>query len=449
MINLTQTPTDTAKGGIYFSPSFIGSGNVLRMLFSANGSDWTECPASFPSLGRDPTPRYFRGYWWIAHTMVTGGNDFTDANLGTIKIIKSADLLNWSVVTTIDFTSSVTVTVGCVAWAPDFVQDGDDGTMRLTVSVTGGGIGGSFVTKRVESTDGTTWTSPTTVIITSGPSNVIDTCVIKRDDTYWMYYVNAVSPSKSIDVASSSTYEGPYAIQATNIVSSTTYEGPCAVLETDGSVSLYVDSTSGLGVYRFTSSGSMTSFSGGAAVTSTIKVRHGTVLKVTDFIQIARVVMAVAAKGIVRDVSNNMTSVSSAAMKASGQYNAFASADEYGLVALVQNINGSNSNFDRGGVYVGGYWDNANSRFVFDTSMHSFVHTENNGTVSIGSLGSGVGGNISLSTLKSAAGAKFGNNTAGFCGASPIARQLMPTGAGKLPDDIIAALQTFGLFKQS
>lgn len=44
---------------------------------------------------------------------------------------------------------------------------------------------------------------------------------------------------------------------------------------------------------------------------------------------------------------------------------------------------------------------------------------------------------------------RFGSGTMGVYGVSPVARQLMATGTGKTVDEVITALQAFGIFRQS
>lgn len=88
-------------------------------------------------------------------------------------------------------------------------------------------------------------------------------------------------------------------------------------------------------------------------------------------------------------------------------------------------------------------------QFLLNQSGVVQWYLKNLATTGMFSIGSGgLGDMISITT---AGAMSFGNsgNSIGFYGATPVAKQLLATGAGRTVDDVITALQQLGLVKQS
>lgn len=88
-------------------------------------------------------------------------------------------------------------------------------------------------------------------------------------------------------------------------------------------------------------------------------------------------------------------------------------------------------------------------QFLLNQSGVVQWYLKNLATTGAFSIGSGGLGDMITITTAGAVSIANGGNTLGFYGATPVAKQLLATGAGATVDNVITALQQLGLVKQS
>jgi hypothetical protein len=116
----------------HFKSNGGGGDERLWISWSPDGIHWTALnggnPVWQPAVGvvRDPTIVYHDGYYWVAYTSGSYGRG------NTFGLIKSMDLLNWTLVAAVD--ASVAGSTDPFTWSPIFFEDGD-GSIHVIVAI--------------------------------------------------------------------------------------------------------------------------------------------------------------------------------------------------------------------------------------------------------------------------------------------------------------------------
>jgi hypothetical protein len=121
----------------HFKSNGGGGDERLWISWSPDGIHWTALNGGNPvwqppgtpeiySVVRDPTIIFHEGYYWVAYTSGSYGRG------NTFGLIKSADLLNWTIVTAVD--ASVQGATDPFTWSPIFFEDGD-GSIHVIVAI--------------------------------------------------------------------------------------------------------------------------------------------------------------------------------------------------------------------------------------------------------------------------------------------------------------------------
>lgn len=266
---------------------YDGTNKDLVLFISADG--YTFQPITINKVFTEDETHYLQepsiiwhgGYWWICYTHgTTGTADCTD-----FKVIKSSDLINWSLIATVDMSA---ITGVDAVWAPEFFIDGDTVRVYVTCTTNGDHING-FKIYEVHATaaDLTTWSAPAEVTGTGLPSSIIDAFVYKEGSTYYLVYkdnateyicyATSTSPTSGFTEISDGDWAG-WGVQS---------EGPTLIQLPDGRYRMYLQHYETSPSYEATQWWSEAdaidgTWSDKVEVVTPWPVVHGTVLRVTD-----------------------------------------------------------------------------------------------------------------------------------------------------------------------
>jgi hypothetical protein len=264
---LTSSPVNAATG--YIFTTFKGDAAADEKLWVYTSFDGIGFNL-FSNTGyggptgvlRDPSiVKHSDGKYYIAFTVQSWTTSST-----YFAIASSADLINWTTVTTVNAGVAGTY----YTWAPEWFKDGD--TVKIIVSL---GPSGSMRPYIFTALDGslTSWSEAVDMGI---GTNHIDTFVVKSGGTYHAFVKD--ESSKYIEHATATSLTGPWTWVGTGNWTGwgSGYEAPCVTETDNGTWRIYIDKyCDGSGIYSATSSDLYT-WSGFCAIGA---YRHGTVLR--------------------------------------------------------------------------------------------------------------------------------------------------------------------------
>jgi hypothetical protein len=192
---MTKIPP-LAHGAYIYAASLWpdGTRQSLVLLASADGKSFIPITIKPPYAVdgthylQEPSIIWNAGYWWICYTYGL----LSDASGTVFQIIRSPDLVNWTLVTSVSMSS---ITGVRHVWAPEFFVD-DDGTVRVYVTCnTNGTLTDGFVIYETHATNAalTTWSTPVLVTGTGLPSSILDAYMLKSGGTYYLWYKDNVT----------------------------------------------------------------------------------------------------------------------------------------------------------------------------------------------------------------------------------------------------------------
>ncbi|KAK7687103.1 hypothetical protein QCA50_009604 [Cerrena zonata] len=249
----------------------------LYVYTSQDGTNFNllKGPAYTPPTGliRDPSViLHTDGLYYIAYT-----TDWTGTNFA---IAKSADLLTWTLVTTVQTSSSLITPDN--TWAPEFFKDPNTGKINIIVSLSTGSYG-PFLPYVFTANDNslTSWSGP---VVMSGISNAglgyIDSFPVFFNGKYHLFTKAESNGQKHVEHAVANSLTGPYQFAQTgDFAGWGQAEGPCITTLPDGTFRLYADGYSS-GKYIYSDSKDLYNWSAFQVLPGGLSgfVRHGTVL---------------------------------------------------------------------------------------------------------------------------------------------------------------------------
>jgi hypothetical protein len=167
-------------------PTFNGSTETFRLLYSSDGLTFTEARTELvPALGsvRDPSIFFWEGFYWIVYTL---GSFSTSTSFGVAKSADWRGPYTW--VANVDCSSISGVNR---IWGPKHFIDPADDSLHIIFAASALGNDGPFFAFRVEPTDLTgltTWGAPTQIEdVDDVYSDVIDCFIIEKGGTYYFW----------------------------------------------------------------------------------------------------------------------------------------------------------------------------------------------------------------------------------------------------------------------
>ncbi len=221
---------------------------------------------------RDPSiMKHTDGKYYVAHTVQSWTTSST-----FFAIASSADLVNWTNVTTVNAGVSGTY----FTWAPEWFIEGS--TVKIIVSLGPEGSNFKPYVFTAQNSALTSWSGPVDMGI---GTNHIDTFVVKSGSTYHAFVKD--ESSKYIEHATATSLTGPWTWVGTGNWAGwgSGLEGQCLVQLENGTWRIYPDNySSGTGLKTATSN-DLNSWSGLSSITinPSSVVRHGTVLRDTTY----------------------------------------------------------------------------------------------------------------------------------------------------------------------
>ena len=195
------------KGPITYVMSAFNatSENALSIFSSYDGATFTSTASEAykPATGllRDPSiMQAADGTYYVTYTTGWGGTTF--------GVAKSRDLRHWDHVTDVDVGLPGVTNV----WAPEWFKD-SDGSVSIVVSLSMSGKDGPFAAYLLKATDIATGKFSAPVAMAGLGNNHIDTFPVKDGDTYYVFTKNETT--KTIELASSKSFAGPWTIEKT------------------------------------------------------------------------------------------------------------------------------------------------------------------------------------------------------------------------------------------
>lgn len=257
---------------LYLASGFTATSETLNLWTSRNGEKWEHIGRVYtPSSEkvRDPSIAKHNGKYYAVYTTGFTNNYFALAS--------SFDLVNW------EFMSNITIHATYdKAWAPEIFID-TDGTFHIFVSCS---LSGTSTFKICEThatnVDLTTWS--TFVQVTGDfPVNVIDPFVVKKENTYYLWYKN--EDTKHLEYASSSVLTSGYLVQESGDWAGwgSGFEGVCLILLPNGSWRIYFDDYLNSNYYYSDSSDDWATWASKQLAETDEPMRHLTVKKETDY----------------------------------------------------------------------------------------------------------------------------------------------------------------------
>jgi hypothetical protein len=266
-------------------------------------------PASTNNSLRDPVIKKVGDAWFMVYT-ANGGKD------KTMEVAKSDDLINWTLVTTINVAAVPNL---WMPWAPELVQDLDGSWIILFTAVENGpdpvlGIyRHTLYWTRATNTDLSSWTTPQNVFWdgsgAQGPAP-IDAAPVRYNGKWWIFYGNDGVIHRAWADTLTGTWTtdktGDWAQWASRAVTGTAhkgYEGPEVALLENGVVRVYLDEYTNPGakpfgyVYSDSTDGMATwsrpvKVQTGPGFPTDSQVRHGTWLKLNSLTDMNRAIGA-------------------------------------------------------------------------------------------------------------------------------------------------------------
>jgi hypothetical protein len=184
--------TDSLVTSLYLMAAFNeDDDNSLYLLYSKDGITWNDFPKKpvyqEATIGiRDPGICYYHGKWYVSYTD-------TNAPYYQFKIIESSDLINWSLLVTLD-ARSMGQASATLAWAPEWFIDDADDSVHLFLSVSDSDHLGMHLFETHPTNAGwTTWSNLLQITGTSFPSAMIDPFIVKIGSIYYLWYKDEVT----------------------------------------------------------------------------------------------------------------------------------------------------------------------------------------------------------------------------------------------------------------
>lgn len=261
----------------YLMSTFVDA--TARALFytSADGLTWTQldCPYISPagSFVRDPSILKRDGSYWLAHTNVVNA-----ATACTGFTVAKSDLTSWEAVTVVDMTAIVGVNR---VWAPEwFVDPSDDSVHVFVACSTDSGSHFTIYETHPTNTEMTAWSDPVAITGVGLPTVMIDPFVVKREETYHLWY-KGDNATNLISYASSSSLLSDYTVSQSGDWAGwgNNLEGHALLSLGGSSWRIYFDKYAGAsqGMYYSESTDNWATWSA-KALTTPSTLRHGTVI---------------------------------------------------------------------------------------------------------------------------------------------------------------------------
>jgi hypothetical protein len=273
-----------------------GTNRSLVLLVSADGQQFVPITIKPPYTVasdrylQEPSIIWWDGFWYVCYTYgaVAGETSF--------QVIRSPDLINWTLIATVDMTA---ITGVKFVWAPEFFVD-SDGTVRVYATCTiNADWNHDFKVYEVHATaaDLSTWSAPVEVTGTGMPASIIDAFMLKVGDTYYLWYKDN-GPAECINYATSANPTSGFTQQASGDWAGwgARVEGPTVIQLPDGRYRAYFQHYE-WDPYRATQWWSEASnlagpWSAKVQVVAPWPIVHGSVLRVTDLDALATLLAA-------------------------------------------------------------------------------------------------------------------------------------------------------------
>jgi hypothetical protein len=218
----------------YFMTYFGSTSLELQLGGSVDGINWYPLPCNYTphsgSVVRDPSQPFLIGNtWFIGHTNANA----TATN--TIDVASSTNLLDWTYVTSVNFSSIVGSGANRGVASPQILRDTNG---EIYMFVAGSATWTPAFTNQqliwVQPTDPvglTTWGTPTVLTVSgTGSYNPYDPDPVITGGTYYMFYASFDPPTGyRMSVGTASTVTGTYTQQSTPDFTSPTFENPSLV----------------------------------------------------------------------------------------------------------------------------------------------------------------------------------------------------------------------------
>jgi len=287
---------------IYLAATWFSNETKLRLAVSGDGTHWSFIGGAALYSGptnvcRDTSIRRLSdGNWWIIYCGQNSGG-------GSLAYVaKSADLLNWSYVSVVDFSAIGNVTD---TYGPQWFQDPNDSSYTglhafAAISTAGTGGAGPFQIYESHPLDATLtrWSAPVQITGTNLPANIIDPAIYKIGATYYFWYKRQDSNIGYIELATSASLTSGYTVssQQTNnwLGIGTGMEGPSLLDIGNGAYRLFCDAygSSPVGVRYVDFANGLQSAPGAIAdVVTPVRWRHCDAVRISD-VDVIRQVMA-------------------------------------------------------------------------------------------------------------------------------------------------------------
>lgn len=207
----------------------------LILSTSTDGLHWSPMTTTYSytdSNVRDPSWIKIADTYYVTYTLAfpTITNSF--------RIIKSKDLINWSIVAT----PSIQQVPNGQAWAPEWFYDNSTGQYYIVVA----GVEPAWSPMKPyilnpTSSDFTTWSEAREITGTNFPAKVIDSWIEKQNGIYYLFYCN--NDTGYIEVATSTHRESGYTVIKTGDWAGWggALQGPSLLHLPDGRWRLYLD----------------------------------------------------------------------------------------------------------------------------------------------------------------------------------------------------------------
>jgi hypothetical protein len=265
--------------------------NSLYLLYSKDGITWNDFPKKpvyqEVTIGiRDPGICYYRGKWYVAYTC-------TNAPYYQFKIIQSSDLINWSLLVTLD-ARSMGQASAVMSWAPEWFIDDADDSVHLFLSVSDSDHLGMHLFETHPTNAGwTTWSDLLQITGTSFPTAMIDPFIVKIGSIYYLWYKDEVTLHIEYAISTSLT-SGYTTIESGDWAGWGDHrEGESLVQVSANLWRIYYDHYVQNGLYYSESDDLFDTWSTPSLITTTDVMSHPTVLMVRDLAALSDVLTAI------------------------------------------------------------------------------------------------------------------------------------------------------------
>lgn len=269
-------------------------GQKLNLFYSGDGvtvEGHGPNPVYAPATGvRDPSLRKIGSTWFLAY-----GFDQTTSQK-SFAVASSPDLMNWTLVTTIDVSSTTNI---AQAWAPELTIDSNGDVYIFYTNDTASATLEMWYVKATDATGLTTWGTPTKLSWTSQPTKAMDATFQQVGSTWYMFY----GDNNYICRATASSLLGPWTTDKTGDWAGwgINREAPELVRVSNTKWRLYIDRYAGTSPnwtypgYAYTESSDLATWSALTPLTmgpdngQGIVLRHGSFIKISDAVTSAQV----------------------------------------------------------------------------------------------------------------------------------------------------------------